>query len=290
MLGNVQKLGFVTDVTSPYNSGLISKDGTIGLATVQLDATPRTSLSPKPRRSSTPPKQPGAARSTCSSAARPFRTQKTRAGAPADFIVGAVLALVVLFFAFRRSVLSALLPLLSALVAIGIGTSFIAILSHAFSVPQFATQLAELIALGVGVDYALFIVNRHRRELLAGRSPEEAVVRALNTSGRAVLVAGLTVCIALLGMFALGPHLPLWGVVGSGVRGLPHHAVVDHAAAGHAGLLRLQSALPPGPAPAVGRGPIRRWGRRPGGQPLLDQVGEHGRSPLGPAQAPSAWL
>ena len=98
----------------------------------------------------------------------------------------------------------ALLPLLTAVVAIGIGTSFIGILSHAFSVPQFATQLSELIALGVGVDYSLFIVNRHRRELLAGRSPEEAVVRALNTSGRAVFVAGLTVCIALLGMFALG--------------------------------------------------------------------------------------
>ncbi len=80
----------------------------------------------------------------------------------------------------------------------------IGILSHAFSVPQFATQLAELISLGVGIDYSLFIVSRHRRELLAGRTPEEAAVRALNTSGRAVFVAGLTVCIALLGMFALG--------------------------------------------------------------------------------------
>ena len=118
--------------------------------------------------------------------------------------MGALLALVVLFFAFRRSLLTAVLPLLSAVVAIGIGTSFIGILSHAFNVPQFATQLSELIALGVGVDYALFIVNRHRRELLAGHSPEEAAVRALNTSGRAVFVAGLTVCIALLGMFALG--------------------------------------------------------------------------------------
>ena len=128
---------------------------------------------------------------------------ENQGGGSADFILGASLALVVLFFAFRRSVLSALLPLISALIAIGIGTSLIGILSHGFSVPQFATQLAELIALGVGVDYALFIVNRHRRELLAGRSPEEAAVRALNTSGRAVLVAGLTVCIALLGMFAL---------------------------------------------------------------------------------------
>jgi RND superfamily putative drug exporter len=129
---------------------------------------------------------------------------ENQGGGSSDFIIGVLLALVVLFFAFRRSVLSALLPLMSAIIAIGIGTSLIGILSHAFSVPQFATQLAELISLGVGVDYALFIVNRHRRELLAERDPEEAAVRALNTSGRAVLIAGLTVCIALLGMFALG--------------------------------------------------------------------------------------
>ena len=203
MLGNVQKLGFVTDVTSPYNSGLISKDGTIGLATVQLDSDAQNLPESEAKalihtaqaaRSSTLNVQLGGAA---------IQNAENQGGGSGDFLVGALLALVVLFFAFRRSVLSALLPLLSALVAIGIGTSFIAILSHAFSVPQFATQLAELIALGVGVDYALFIVNRHRRELLAGRSPEEAVVRALNTSGRAVLVAGLTVCIALLGMFAL---------------------------------------------------------------------------------------
>ena len=203
MLGNVQKLGFVTDVTSPYSSGLISKDGTIGLATVQLDSDAQNLPESEAKalihtaqaaRSSTLNVQLGGAA---------IQNAENQGGGSGDFLVGALLALVVLFFAFRRSVLSALLPLLSALVAIGIGTSFIAILSHAFSVPQFATQLAELIALGVGVDYALFIVNRHRRELLAGRSPEEAVVRALNTSGRAVLVAGLTVCIALLGMFAL---------------------------------------------------------------------------------------
>ena len=134
--------------------------------------TSRTFLISKPRRSSTQPKQPRAARSTCSSVAA-IQTAENQGGGSADLIVGAVLALLVLFFAFRRSVLSALLPLLSALVAIGVGTSFIAILSHAFSVPQFATQLAELIALGVGVDYALFILNRHRRELLAGRSPRK---------------------------------------------------------------------------------------------------------------------
>jgi len=203
MLDRVGRLHFVTGVNSPYRSGLISKDGTIGLATVQLDAQPqnvstseaqqliRTAQAVNPRLLNV---QLGGAA---------VQNGEKFGGGSADFLVGALLALVVLFFAFRRSLLSALLPLLSALVAIGIGTSLIGILSHAFSVPQFATQLAELISLGVGVDYALFIVNRHRRELLAGRTPEEAVLRALNTSGRAVAVAGLTVCVALLGMFAL---------------------------------------------------------------------------------------
>ena len=58
-------------------------------------------------------------------------------------------------------------------------------------------------SLGVGVDYALFVVSRHRNGLLAGQTPEDAAVTALNTSGRAVLLAGLTVCVALLGLFAL---------------------------------------------------------------------------------------
>jgi RND superfamily putative drug exporter len=63
--------------------------------------------------------------------------------------------------------------------------------------------VAVIVSLGVGVDYALFIVSRHRNGLLAGQTPEDAAVTALNTSGRAVLLAGLTVCVALLGLFAL---------------------------------------------------------------------------------------
>jgi len=68
----------------------------------------------------------------------------------------------------------------------------------------FAPELVLLIGLGVGVDYALFIVTRHRQGLVAGRQPEDSIINAVNTSGRAVLFAGIIVCIALLGMFALG--------------------------------------------------------------------------------------
>ncbi len=80
----------------------------------------------------------------------------------------------------------------------------IGLLSHVLKMPQFSPELVLLIGLGVGVDYALFIVTRHRQGLIAGRDVESSIVNAVNTSGRAVLFAGIIVCIALLGMFALG--------------------------------------------------------------------------------------
>ncbi|MGH9043923.1 MAG: MMPL family transporter [Acidimicrobiales bacterium] len=211
MLARVGHLGFVTSVVSPYQSKLISKDGTIGLATVQLDAQAQDITTAQVERLIHVAQSVDSRLLNVQLGGAAIENGENQGGGSSDFIVAALLALVVLFFAFRRAFLSALLPLLSAVVAIGIGTSLIGILSHLFNVPQFATQLAELISLGVGVDYALFIVSRHRRELLRGRNIEESVVLALNTSGRAVFVAGLTVCIALLGMFALGLSF-LYGV------------------------------------------------------------------------------
>jgi RND superfamily putative drug exporter len=116
--------------------------------------------------------------------------------------VGIAAAAVVLFLALG-SLFGMLLPIVTALFGIGISSSAIIILSHGMDVADFSPQLATLVGLGVGIDYALFIVTRHRRGILRGRSPEDAAVTALNTSGRAVLFAGGTVCIALLGMFTL---------------------------------------------------------------------------------------
>jgi RND superfamily putative drug exporter len=103
------------------------------------------------------------------------------------------------------------LPLITAALSLGVGTAAIALLSHAIPTPDFSSELALLIGLGVGVDYALFIVTRHRQGLLRGMTLEEAAVNAVDTAGRAVLFAGITVCIALLGMFALGVSF-LYGV------------------------------------------------------------------------------
>ncbi len=118
-------------------------------------------------------------------------------------MLGVILALVVLLLVFG-SLFAALLPLISALFALGTAIGMVDLLSHVLKMPQFAPELILLIGLGVGVDYALFIVTRHRQGLVAGMGTEESIINAVNTSGRAVLFAGIIVCIALLGMFALG--------------------------------------------------------------------------------------
>jgi putative drug exporter of the RND superfamily len=118
-------------------------------------------------------------------------------------IPGAIAALIVLLLVFG-SLFAALMPLASALVALGSATAVIDMLTHVLKLAQFAPELVILIGLGVGVDYALFIVSRHRQGLTEGLSVEDAIVNAVNTSGRAVFFAGIIVCVALLGMFALG--------------------------------------------------------------------------------------
>jgi RND superfamily putative drug exporter len=117
--------------------------------------------------------------------------------------LGVLLAGVVLLLVFG-SIFAMLLPLVSALASLGTAIAVIGLLSHLLKMPQFSTELVLLIGLGVGVDYALFIVTRHRQGLIAGNDIESSIVNAVNTSGRAVLFAGIIVCIALLGMFALG--------------------------------------------------------------------------------------
>ena len=211
MLARVARLPGVSSVTSLYGQGgQISRDGTIGFATVNLDdqatTVPNSVVTDtdlhRPVRGQSAAERP--ARRWGDREHRRRRTQIT----PAP-LLGIVLALVVLFFAFRRSVYGALLPLISALVAIGVGTSIVNVLTHALSIANWVPEVAVIVALGVGVDYALFVVTRHRNGLLAGQTPEDAAVTALNTSGRAVLLAGVTVCAALLGLLVpAGP--PPW--------------------------------------------------------------------------------
>ncbi|QGV78358.1 MMPL family transporter [Streptomyces ficellus] len=117
-------------------------------------------------------------------------------------IVGVAVAAVVLFLAFG-SLAASLLPIATALVSVGTAYAGIGLLGHVMTVADFAPMLGLLIGLGVGIDYALFIVTRHRKGLKRGLPVAEAARNAVATTGRAVVFAGATVCIALLGMLIL---------------------------------------------------------------------------------------
>jgi RND superfamily putative drug exporter len=127
-----------------------------------------------------------------------------------SLLFGFLAAAIVLFIVFG-SFVAMLLPLITAGISLGSGIAVVGLLSHVLDIATFSNELALLIGLGVGVDYALFIVTRYRQGVLRGLTREDATVEAIDTSGRAVLFAGLIVCIAMLGMFALGVTF-LYGV------------------------------------------------------------------------------
>ena len=125
------------------------------------------------------------------------------AGSGSSVLIGFLAALIILALVFR-TVAATVLPLASAAVALITGLGLIFMLSHAINVSNITPYLAELMVIGVGVDYALFIVTRHRRNLRRGMPVTESIVNAISTSGRAVLFAGTIVCVAILGLIALG--------------------------------------------------------------------------------------
>jgi putative drug exporter of the RND superfamily len=117
--------------------------------------------------------------------------------------VGLLAAAVVLLIAFG-SIVAAGLPLAVALFGLGISTSLIGVLAAVVDVPDFAPAVAGLLGIGVGVDYALLVLTRFRATLNGGTDVEGAVVEAVATAGRSVLVAGTTVLISVLGLFLMG--------------------------------------------------------------------------------------
>ena len=118
-------------------------------------------------------------------------------------LVGVGAAIVILLITFG-SVLAMGLPILSAMFGLGVALAGIAIVTHFVSVPEFGPLLAIMIGLGVGIDYALFIITRYRSGIHHGLEPEAAVVKAVATSGKAVFFAGCTVIISLAGMYIIG--------------------------------------------------------------------------------------
>ncbi len=122
---------------------------------------------------------------------------------PESEILGVIAAVIILIVAFG-SVLAMGLPIGIALFGLGIATALVGLFSHILSMPDFTIPMVAMIGLGVGIDYALFIVTRYRDGLKRGLDVEESVVEAIDTSGRAVLFAGTTVIIAMMGLSLMG--------------------------------------------------------------------------------------
>jgi RND superfamily putative drug exporter len=117
--------------------------------------------------------------------------------------IGITAAIIIMLLAFG-SVVAMGLPIITALFGLGIGVALLELVTHFVVVPTFAPEMAAMIGIGVGIDYALFIVTRYRQGIFEGREPRDAVITSLMTSGRSVLFAGGTVVISLFGLFLIG--------------------------------------------------------------------------------------
>ncbi|HWW90557.1 MAG TPA: MMPL family transporter [Solirubrobacteraceae bacterium] len=204
MLANVARLPNVGTVSSPYTpAGVkqISASGSVAFATVTFTKDQHSISAREATRFVNTARAPNS---------RAVQVDvlgdvaaATNASSSSSTIFGVLAALLVLLFVFG-SVLPALLPLLSTGIALGAAVSLIGALSNVLSMASFTSQLSILIGLGVGIDYSLFILSRTRTEMRRGRSIVDAIGISAATSGRTVLFAGTTVCIALLGMLTVG--------------------------------------------------------------------------------------
>jgi RND superfamily putative drug exporter len=197
------KVPHVVAIDTPYQgAGRISADGSVAYATVTFDKQSGDipAKAAQPLIDAVKKVKVGGLRIELSG---PVVARALQPPMGATEGIGILAAIVILFLAFG-SLLAMSLPILAAIFGVGTGAVFVTLLSHLITVPSFAPYVALMIGLGVGIDYALFIVVRYRSGLHEGLDPESANVLALTTAGRAVLFAGCTVIISLLGMFLMG--------------------------------------------------------------------------------------
>jgi len=204
----------VVSVADPYQAHAVSKNGTVAYASVKYKVSGM--------------ELKDASRDALKEAAQDARHagltveiggDALQAGAEpgaAGEVVGLAIAAVVLVITLG-SLVAAGLPLLTAIIGVGIGVSTITVLAKTLDLGDTTSTLALMIGLAVGIDYALFIVSRYRGELAEGRDREEAVGRAAGTAGSAVVFAGLTVVIALAGLSVVNvPMLTKMGLAAAG--------------------------------------------------------------------------
>jgi RND superfamily putative drug exporter len=203
----------VASVADPYQAKAVSRDGTIAYAQVSYK------VSGMELADSTKEALEGAAEDARDAGLTVEVGGDALQAVPhtgSSEIIGIAVAAVVLVITFG-SLLAAGLPLLTAIIGVGIGVAAITALASPLDLGSTTSTLATMIGLAVGIDYALFIVSRYRAELAEGRDREEAAGRAVGTAGSAVVFAGLTVVIALVGLSVVNiPMLTKMGIAAAG--------------------------------------------------------------------------
>ncbi|MFB2599700.1 MMPL family transporter [Herbiconiux sp. P17] len=209
-LGNLDQVAAVVSPYSEYATNAISEDGTTALLKVQFDGPATDVTDATLTQVTTAGDTLDADGMTVAYGGEVFSNQTF--GLTITEGIGVLFAGIVLFITFG-SLLAAGLPLLSALIGVGVSFAGITLVAAFTSVSSTAPMLAIMIGLAVGIDYALFILSRHRSQLARGMDAEESAAQSVATAGAAVVFAGLTVIIALLGLLVVGiPFLSVMGV------------------------------------------------------------------------------
>ncbi len=217
MFAEIRRLPHVTEVISPYAGATagrsVSANGQIAFATVVFNEKANLLPTSAAKRVVSVAQTAGRRGLEVELGGQAIEAAQ-KVGFGLSTAVGLLAAIVVLLLTFG-SMIAMGLPIVTALFGLGTGLGAIALFTHLVDTPEFSSELAAMIGLGVGIDYALFILTRFRE---AYRTPgptfensRESVIQAIDTAGRAVLFAGSTVVIALLGMMLLGVSF-LYGV------------------------------------------------------------------------------
>jgi RND superfamily putative drug exporter len=219
--GTVDHVSAVTDPFSEQVSGLVSDDGSAAIVTVQIAAQGST-LPPEDKQAliDVETTLQDALPDGATAALGGDLFSLTIPALGTSEMLGVAVAVVVLFITFG-SVIAAGLPLATALLGVAISVACIYASTRFTTISSVSPVLAMMLGLAVGIDYTLFIVSRHRAQLEGGMEPQESTARAVATSGSAVVFAGLTVMIALAGLFVVGmPFLTVMGVAAAGAVGI----------------------------------------------------------------------
>jgi len=211
----IAKVPHVTQATSPYGNAakyLQSKSGTIAYVPVLMNVS-AASLTVKQAQAVLDAADPAVKAGMQVAAGGTVGSTLSNPDTDPSTVIGLIAAVIILAVSFG-SLIAMFIPIISAIIGLALGLVVIGLLGHLVSVPSIAPTLATMIGLGVGIDYALFVVSRHRAQMAQGMDPKESVALAVGTAGTAVVFAGGTLVLALLSLAVAG--IPLISSLGYG--------------------------------------------------------------------------